>query len=52
MADDHPLQEPDSSVYQPISDEDSAMALSHPPFFPPLNRREFLPANTSKTSAG
>ncbi len=44
MADDHPLQEPDSSVYQPISDEGSAMALSHPPFFSkPFKRLRLLP---------
>jgi hypothetical protein len=42
MADDHPAQEPDSSVYQPVtdgeegpsenrSDNGSTFALSHPP---------------------
>src|SRR5436190_13543988 len=44
MADDHPLQEPDSSAYQPISDEGSAMTLSHPPLFSkPFRRLRFLP---------
>lgn len=44
MADDHPLQLPDSSGYQPTCDEDSTMALSHPPFFSkPFRRLRFLP---------
>lgn len=55
MADDHPLEETDSSVYQPVIDgeegpsedrggEGPAMALSHPPFFfKPFKRLRFLP---------
>ena len=55
MADDHPLNAPDSSLYQPVIDgeegpsqgrgeEGSAMALSHPPFFSnTFKRLRFLP---------
>jgi hypothetical protein len=45
MADDHPLEEPDSSVYQTVIDEGSAMALSHPPScFAPAELRRTSPA--------
>src|SRR3569623_3023139 len=44
MADDHPLELPDSSVYQPVIDDGSAMALSHPPLFSnTFKRLKFLP---------
>lgn len=51
MADDQPLDTPDSSTYQPVIDEGSAMALSHPPLFPkPFKRLRFLPIGEPETA--